>query len=455
MNISKYLLYCCFFLYSSCANHTMAIDQEVALQTSALPVAAGEHFKTHWWRQFNSQELNDIISQALEHSFVLKGAKANIKRARALALEYKAEMYPTLDITLSKEAFLLSGEPTLFSSYFSASPAITLDLWGSNFAEYKYYDNLALAEQYETKHAAMTLIHEIISNWFNILYLNKKNSILQQSLNAYKAIYKLQEHKFSNGHGSLDSLLEAKDYIYEYESDILNNMAKIAIRKYELALLSGRSPAKKIDLVAFDLPNIVALPAKGLSVQLLQDRPDIMAAMSRLRSANWGRKHAQADMLPALTLYADITSTIINFGMQNWAKSIVGSASYNIYNGGSDVAAIESSDASVDIYFASYMETILTAIKEVKQDLINEQTVSQNIVSLAKILAQKQADLSSSQIKFMHGDLSYLVVLNKMIAKQNLEISMLDSRHNLSLYRIKLYHDLGGNVWSEEDNAKK
>ena len=455
MNISKYLLYCCFFLYSSCANHTMAIDQEVALQTSALPVAAGEHFKTHWWRQFNSQELNNIIESALENNFALQGARAKIKRARALALEYKAEMFPTLDISLARDAALSSGEQTLASSSFVASPAITLDLWGNDFAEYKYYDNLVLSEQYEAKYAAMAVIYEIISNWVNVVYLNKKNIILQQNLHAYNEINKLQEHKFSNGHGSIDALLEVKDYIYQHESKILTNSAEIATRKYELALLSGRSPAKKIDLVASDLPNIVALPAKGLSSQLLQDRPDIMAAMSRLSSARWGRKHAETDMLPTITLSADITSTIINFGMQDWVKSIVGSASYNVYNGGADNAAINRAESLVDQYFSSYIETILTAIKEVKQDLINEQTVRKNIASLAKILAHKKSDLSSSQSKFMYGDLSYLVVLNKMIAKQNLEIGMLDGRHNLSLYRIKLYHDLGGNVWSEEDNAKK
>jgi outer membrane protein, multidrug efflux system len=455
MNISKYLLYCCFFLYSSCATDTAAIDQSAVIKVSALTASSDGYFKTHWWREFNSQELNDIITRALDHNFALQGARAKIEKARSLALEYKAEMFPTLDITLTREVTLESGAQTAASSIFVASPAITLDLWGNNFAKYKYYDNLAIAKQYEAKYAAMTVIYEIISNWVNIVYLNKKNIILQQNLRAYNELYKLQEHKFNNGNGALDALLEVPEYIYLHESEILKNEAEIAVRKYEIALLTGRSPAKKIDLVASNFPNIIALPDKGLSAQLLQDRPDIMAAMSLLRSAKWGEKHEKTNMLPTLTLSPDITSTIIALGMQDWVKSFTGAVSYNIYNGGSDLAAIKSSEALSDQYLASYIETILTAIKEVKQDLINEQTTNTNIASLTPILEQKRLDLTSSETRFMYGDVSYLVVLDKMLAKQKLEISMLDESRDLSLYRIKLYHDLGGNIWSKANYVEK
>ena len=116
---------------------------------------------------------------------------------------------------------------------------------------------------------------------------------------------------------------------------------------------------------------------------------------------------------------------------------------------------LDFSEEDVEFADKKQFETLLTAIKEVKQDLINEQTTNTNIASLTPILEQKRLDLTSSETRFMYGDVSYLVVLDKMLAKQKLEISMLDESRDLSLYRIKLYHDLGGNIWSKANYVEK
>lgn len=453
MYIGKFLpSFFCFCCLSSCSQEALTIDHESIAGASALPEKPEQYFEVKWWHKFESKELNNLISEALDNNFSLQSSKASIEKARALAKQYRASLLPSLNLYKSHETISEYGLQEDISS-FIAAPSITLDIWGHNFSEYKKYDAEAISKEYTAKYSAMTVIYEIITSWAKVVYLNNKNDILNRKINIYNELIKLKEHDYKNGLGSLDAIIESKDMTHSYESSVLVNEASIAETKYEIALLTGRSPAAEFALAADDKLKVVTLPAKGLSTQLLKDRPDIMAAMQLLLSSKWGKIHADTAMLPTFSLSASITKNAVDGGVWNWLRVFTGAASYSIFNGGSDLAEIQWAEALSDQYLASYIETIFTAIKEVKQDLIHEETAQKRIVLAKKKLKHKQLVLDSSRKQFKHGDISYKVVLEKMLSQHEAEISLLQNKYDLILRRAKLYHDLGGNVWSDDEES--
>ena len=63
---------------------------------SADGYAAEATLPPHWWRLYNDQQLDALVTQALEHNTDLRQAVANLERDQALAAEVHGHERPTV-----------------------------------------------------------------------------------------------------------------------------------------------------------------------------------------------------------------------------------------------------------------------------------------------------------------------------------------------------------------------
>jgi outer membrane protein TolC len=153
---------------------------------------------------------------------------------------------------------------------------------------------------------------------------------------------------------------------------------------HELALLLGKPPLTSIDIHRETLPIPFEIPPTGLPADLLASRPDIRSAGMQLRAADWQVAAAQANRLPAISLSAEASFDAVNLDkiFNNWILSLAGNLVAPIFDGNRRAAEVDRTRAVVDENLSNYRLTVLTAIKEVEDALVGEETQRQHIKAL-------------------------------------------------------------------------
>ena len=223
--------------------------------------------------------------------------------------------------------------------------------------------------------------------------------------------------------------------------------------RHELAVLLGRPPRADLGLEADRLPVRPPLPELGLPSRLIENRPDIQAAFSRLESADWGVSAARANRLPALTLTGSAGYRSGDFSslFDNWFAAFAGGLLAPLIDGGSRAAEVDRTRAAAEEQLAAYRETVLQALREVENALVREEKQAGYLVSLRRQLTAAENALAQARLRFRNGEIEYLDVLSSLSSSQALERELLIAERDILRYRVALYRALAGG-WGEEDS---
>ena len=116
-----------------------------------------------------------------------------------------------------------------------------------------------------------------------------------------------------------------------------------------------------------------------------------------------------------------------------------------IIDGGFRKAEVERTKAVAEERVNSYRETVLTALKEVEDALVQEKHQDEFLVSLKKRLELSNDTKREAGARYRKGLETYLPVLTAIINGQTLERSILNAELIKLQYRVQLHRALGGN----------
>jgi outer membrane protein TolC len=186
-------------------------------------------------------------------------------------------------------------------------------------------------------------------------------------------------------------------------------------------------------------------------VQLLQNRPDIAAALRRLEASDQDLAAARADRLPSLRLTggAAYDSDELEELFDNWIVSLAASLTAPILDGSRRRAEVEINRAAVQQQLAEYRQVVLTAVREVEDALISETKIREHIAALESQLQAAQNALTEAGTRYVNGLNDYLPVLTQLLSVQNLEIDLIRRHEDLLVARIDLYRAIGGS-WVDD-----
>jgi len=198
-----------------------------------------------------------------------------------------------------------------------------------------------------------------------------------------------------------------------------------------------------------------ALPA-GLPSDLLQHRPDIVAAEQQLIGANANIGAARAAFFPRISLTAQVgtvSSDLSNlFKSGSWAFSLTPQALLPIFDAGRNQANLKAAQVGRDIAVAQYEKSIQTAFREVADALAGRATLQNQLDAQT---AQTQSDtrrFELSDLRYRNGVSSYLDLLDAQrslfASEQALVLTRLQQLQN----QVVLYKVLGGG-WSKTTDA--
>ncbi len=411
-----------------------------------------------WQEFFIHDQLQKLISLALDNNRDLRIATLNIERSRALYQIQRADLLPTVvgagtgiesKISASRAA---PGQPLRVHQYSAdlGFSAYELDLFG----RVRSLKDRALEEFFATEEARrsvqISLVAEVAGIYLTLAADKEHLKIAQDTLESQQTSYNLIRSRFNAGASSELDLRQAQTSVDSARVDIARFTSQVAQDQNALALVVG-SPVPA-DLLPAGLSAGMALEEirAGLPSDVLQRRPDIMEAEHHLKAANVNIGAARAAFFPRITLTtstgvsSDQLSGLFKGGTGAW--SFAPQVTLPIFDTGRNLANLKVSEVDRDINIARYEQAIQSAFREVADALAQQGTFGDQMEAQQSLTDATAVSYRLSEARYRSGIASYLNVLDAQrslySAQQGLIAVRLSRLNNL----VTLYKVLGGGV---------
>jgi NodT family efflux transporter outer membrane factor (OMF) lipoprotein len=249
------------------------------------------------------------------------------------------------------------------------------------------------------------------------------------------------------GNGNEQAVAEARANVGTYRD---------ALRQVELAreqalraleLLLGRYPAAEITVAERLSPMPAPVPV-GVPSQLLERRPDVIAAERRVAAAFDRVGEARAAQLPRISLTAggsSVSSDLLQLkDTSNPIWSFGGNLIAPLYQGGQLRAQVEIRSAEQKQAVAEYARAGQRAFGEVENALAAENALRDRSVILEATIRDSARALELTQIQYRVGSVDLRTVEQSQLALYSARISLLRVQTERLAQRVNLYLALGG-----------
>ncbi len=441
---------------AACAlpSHEQAVDSVQALKADvpanwAAQAASATTVDDGWIAEFNDPQLVALVDEALANNPNLQAAQAQLDRANALAKQAGAALKPTIGLA-SGYSGITPQDAGLNSPLYGIGLGISweADVWGRIRSGVAASEMSARAVAADYAFARQSLAAATASAWFLAIESRLQSqfaadivALRQQYLQVVTAKQTVGKVSMQDVHLSRADLAAAQDADKKAEIAYEN-----ALRSLEVLL--GRYPSA--DIGAAD--TLTAVPPGipvGLPSEILERRPDMIAAETRVAAAFYQQREADLLRLPRFTLTGIA-------GSANLASAIAGLSAgmlAPLYTGGAIEAQIEAADAEQKQALAAYANCALQAFKEVETALATETSLADRESYLKREVEEKLAawQISDAQYKVGKIDLlDSLTIQNQWIAAR---IALYDISTNRLLNRVNLHLALGGSFESSDAPA--
>lgn len=428
-------------------------------ETVAPPKRMVQQFSSHneksdpariWWQEFQSDELNHLMEQAINDSFSIREAWARLEQARFAAIKAGSDLYPEISgqasgsLTRKKEKDVSVVNSTEWLLGLSAS--YELDLWGRVRSERESFRLLHQATEEDLKAAMMSVTGQLAENWIRLISVRKQRDLFLEQLVLQKKLLQLVQKRFQLAKSTSLELYQQKQSVEKLDAALISFSAQEETVKRQLALLSGKSSLADFSLMQREFPILGEVPGVGLPAELLLVRPDIAAAAARLKSSRWQVAVARAELLPAIRLTArhNYSADDLSFLFENWLQNLAAGLTGPLLDGNRRKTEVARTQAVVDEKLVAYGKIVFSAIKEVEDALADEQRYDLSLDSLTRQLGLSARTVQEARRRYLNGNSNFLNVLREEANSVQVRQNLIAEQENKLLARIRLYRALGG-----------
>jgi multidrug efflux system outer membrane protein len=420
------------------------------------------------WREFfRDPRLQRLIELALTNNPDLRVAVQNVEQFRAQYRIQRAALLPEIDATGSGMRQRLpgdlsgTGQPLTTSDYSLnlGTASYELDLFG----HVRSLKAAALENYFATvearRSAQIALVAEVGNACFLERAVTEHLAVARQTLTAVQASYELTQRSYEAGVVSELDLRTAEGQVQTARSNVAAYEQQQAEAEDDLVLLIGQPLPKDLPPpLPFDSADYLPDVPAGLPSDLLQRRPDILAAEHQLKSASASIGAARAAFFPTVTLTASggtASSQLANLfapGSGTWMFSP--QITLPIFTAGRNLANLDAAKIGRLIEVANYEKAIQTAFREVSDSLAARATVAVQLDAGETLVKAEQRRYELAEARFRQGVDSYLTVLSAQQDLYNAQENFIQFQFSRLSNLINLYQALGGG-WRENSPQPK
>ena len=243
-------------------------------------------------------------------------------------------------------------------------------------------------------------------------------------------------------------------------STVSNAKALEATRKQNKAALTRgleimlrRYPAGELE-GAQNLPELPPLAGTATPAYILTRRPDVLAQERRMHAAGLDVDVARKNLLPRITLNANLDSSGNEFNeilsIQNIIANIAGGITYPLFQSGALRADVAAQRTLLEEQMETYTDTLLTAYLEVENALNAEQRLAEREAALRDALTESRLAEERLEIRYIEGLATILEFLDAQSRRISAEAMLISARKDRLNNRVALHVALGGGAFGEE-----
>jgi NodT family efflux transporter outer membrane factor (OMF) lipoprotein len=416
------------------------------------------HIDSAWWQSFNDTMLDSIITLALQNNYNLKSAAAVLEAAQAQATIAGAELFPSVNagadalrrkqslVTFPEQIRRVITNPV--STYaVSANISWEIDLWGRVRSLRSAAGANTQASQAEFEGFKISLTAQTIKAWFAAIEAKKQYQLSVSNMESYQLSQERIFARYEKGiRPSLDYRLSRTALATaQYQMYQRQQISDVTLRQLELIL--GQYPAAKIRLSEQMPVQLTTIP-EGIPADILNHRPDVIAAERKLAASDCNVYAAKAALFPRISLTGGLgTSTndlkeIANPEYSIWNLGV--NILQPVFQGGRLAANVTVSEARQKQAFAAYANVVLRAYAEIEAILTAEQLLLKQEEAMRMAANEAKASLELAEDRYYKGLTDIITLLDSRRQANNAFSQLFSIQRQRLENRVDFFVAMGG-----------
>ena len=372
------------FLLGGCAVTQINENYEqILLKEDA---SADIRINREWWTGYGETRLNELIGLALKNNIDLAKSATAVNKALAQAGVLQADLVPSFNANLGAETGknIKTGGSWNESYKSGISLSYEIDLWRklANSVDAAMWE--ANATKYDLEAARLALINSVADAYFEAKYQKESINLYEKTLKNYEELEAIIKAKFELGKEEELSLKQIKSSVISAKNRILNASKSLDAAEKTLRNLLNVRPEFDLNLSG----NLSDIQPQGVNLNVplyvIGGRPDLQAAVSRIKEALLGVKVSEKNFYPSITVGAGLSGSGDSASEGLRLNFLSGNIAINLpfLNYSKLKSKLKISELEFETMKLNYAQTLTTALNEIDagyKNLQKDETVLRNL----------------------------------------------------------------------------
>jgi len=424
------------FLLGGCAVTQINENYEQILLKEGA--SADIRINREWWTGYGEARLNELVELGLKNNIDLAKSAVAVNKALAQAGVLQADLVPSFNANLGAETGknIKTGGSWNESYKSGISLSYEIDLWRklANSADAAMWE--ANATKYDLEAARLALVNSVADAYFEAKYQKESINLYEKTLKNYEELESIIKAKFELGKEEELSLKQVKSSVISAKNRILNASKSLDAAEKTLRNLLNVRPEFELNLSG----NLSDVSPQGVNLNVplyvIGARPDLQAAISRIKEALLGVKVSEKNFYPSVTVGAGLSGSGDSASEGLKLNFLSGNIAINLpfLNYSKLKSKLKISELEFETMKLNYAQTLTTALNEIDAGYKNLQKDEAVLRNLNENLRNLSSISDIYKLKYDYGKTE----LKNYLEAQN---SLLEGRIGALAQKYKIMQD--------------
>lgn len=453
--------------------------------TASVPgtaIGAAQSFSTaraicaQWWTLFHSPALNQLIQRSFAANPTIDAAVAALKEAQENVYAQRGYFFPTVQASYQAERIKVSGntasssapgiqgngenivplgpaEPVTYNFHTAqVTVGFAPDVFGANRRQVESLEAQAAAARDQLDAAYVTLASNVVAAALQEASTRAQIAAVRAIVRANERSLRIVRSQLRLGYATRLDVAQQQLSLAQARALLPPLTRQLAQTRDLIRVLAGNAPdhdvAETFTLEALHLPERLPL---SLPSQLIEQRPDVLAAEEQVRAASAQVGVAVANRLPQFSLTAALGGEATQLTQMFWGSGtfwdVIGSASQPLFDAGTLKHRQRAAEQVLAQAAAQYRSTVLIAFQNVADTLHALDSDADELRSAVAVENAAEVALNVSRQQYRAGYAGYLSVTTAQTAYQQAVIARVQAQAARLGDTAALFQALGGGWW--------
>ncbi|WP_408583361.1 efflux transporter outer membrane subunit [Paraburkholderia tropica] len=416
----------------------------------------------NWWTQFDDPALNALIEHALKNNYDLRLAAARVDDARSNILAARSALLPSVGVGVEAAKYH-GGETQLeFAQFLGVNDLDAqfwrvglqtqweIDVFGRGRARLAAARAMTLAAAGDAQAARLAVVATVADAYMTYRGLIVQRRLIEQSRAIAEDFVVIAQHSFVAGvvlSTDIDAARAALAQIQAREQEVDRALVSARLSIEQICAAQPGELASVLDETT-ELPQALPAIAPGQPVDLLERRPDLIAARDRLFAAVRQSDVARLNYWPTFSLSAVLARNGWEIAGQSLGPSTLwlfgAAAMMPLIDFGARESRVQATDAQARAAELAYEKAAQGALFDVEQALARLSRQAQLRDVRTNEVAQRRTILRKTQTQLRVGEVGRMDLDRAQLALVDSEAALVREQVGELSAQIALFRAMGG-----------